>query len=175
MAYQIIEWLGWHQVPKNCRDWKTRNYFSQIPFPRTLRYSLGSANVNHNLTFVRHKRNRSHTTPSLEQQASTWTLKDLRFVYCHRSKLLQCWMTVVVIVTGSFSFPDLGEGVPKVWGSKKWLPDSWKLEFKLKSIRGLLDILSFNSSNWLVSNWFPVLNLLLDILAMVSVFLTNND
>lgn len=46
--------------------------FPKLPSQKGSRYSLGSANMNHNLTSGRQKRSGSHTTLSLQQRAYAW-------------------------------------------------------------------------------------------------------
>lgn len=86
--------------------------FPKFPFQKDSRYSLGSANMNHNLTFVRQKRSGSHTT-LLEKQTNTWALKGFvaAWRHFHRSNLSQRCMAVVAIFTSSLLlFSVLREG-----------------------------------------------------------------
>lgn len=112
--------IGMVQLAMNYRGCNTRNYF----FMGFLARGLGSAIVNHNLRFVRQKRNRSHTTIFLEQQADTSAFNTLKnfvaaYRYLYRSNQPQSFMTVVVIFNSYFLFPDLGKGMHEVRESKQ--------------------------------------------------------
>lgn len=128
MGCHINEWLWWilelgtiftrfFTLPLIAETRKPDTIFPRFSCQKALRYRLSSANVNPKSTYVRQKRSRSHTTLSLSLNRFKNCVAAYR--YCHGGKVPQCPMVVVAIFINYFLFPDLGDRVNEVRGSKQ--------------------------------------------------------